>query len=152
MTLHFPICNNLPSNLDKQCLGREAEQPPWLISQLFWTIRTRAVIFSALMLVRLYRCAHAQCSAQQYLVICLFLFPRWSAGTNLIFQDVTADIVLINQWTLLSSLILLLLLLQLCPQLVKTPNNTNYKWALSGQWTPPLWPPGRRISKMTHNI
>ena len=35
MTLHFPICNNLPSNLDKQCQGREAEQPPWLISQLF---------------------------------------------------------------------------------------------------------------------
>ena len=35
MTLHFPICNNLPSNLDAECRGREAEQPPWLISQLF---------------------------------------------------------------------------------------------------------------------
>ena len=45
-------------------------------------------------------------SPQQYLVICLFLFPGLApstpstpgtAGANLIFQDVTTDIILINQ-------------------------------------------------------
>ena len=126
MTLQFPICNNLPSNLDKQCRGREAEQPPWLISQLFWTIRTWAVIFSALMLVRLYRCAQwPDFGRTIFLSFCLFLFPRWtgSSSTNLIFQTVTTDIILINQWTLSSSvpLIILLLLLQLCQGWSKPP-------------------------------